>query len=292
MRKLFLFSFVFMCLVLDATAQEEFDNKLSAVSNDIATKLNNKGIKTVAVSTFTNLDGQVTHLGKYIAEEFSVNLSNATGGFALMDRNHFQQILAEHKLKSDGLTDPATAKELGKWVNVDAIVIGTIEVLTEKIRLVVKVLDIKTTFIIGASRGDLPNTPSITKIISSTSTPPETSKPEGVNTSNRNNNGRPLGSNESYGTQTVNKACQTNNTGDYGFTNNTRMDYNVAIDRKFDVFASGKTINVKAGETKWFYDLKSGPHSFNITEQDNSYKYYTFGDIYVEQCQAKIFEIK
>ncbi|MFN8353435.1 MAG: FlgO family outer membrane protein [Spirosomataceae bacterium] len=290
MKKLLLLSVVFICLGLDATAQEEFDNKLSAVSNDIATKLNNKGIKTVAVSTFTNLDGQVTHLGKYIAEEFSVNLSNSSGSFALMDRNHLQQILAEHKLKSDGLIDPATAKELGKWVNVDAIVIGTIEVLTEKVRLVVKVLDIKTTFIIGASRGDLPMTPSIIKIINSSSSTPEITKPVEPTPGTGG------------GTQaSKNKNCQAADTGDICFQNNTNREYNVVIvldlNKEYDIVWGGtnnKYINLKSGEKKYFYDLKSGSHSYMVSEPVISGypKPYTYGAIYIEQCQSKTFDIK
>lgn len=100
-----------------------------------------------------------THEG---AVPFEINIFNAgkasseyliqrlfeVGKFNIMDRTLVEsQIKASH-LNTTGLIDPDTAKEIGDILGVD------ISTVTVKAHLIVRVMDIKTGKIIGASKGE------------------------------------------------------------------------------------------------------------------------------------------
>ena len=123
------------------------------------------GKKTIAVVDFTDLQGSVTELGRFFAEEFSVALAGAGKGFEVVDRTHLKSIIAEHKLSSTGIIDPQTARKLGKIAGVGALITGTITPFGDTIRLSVKVLDTETAKVIGASTGNIAKTKAIEELL-------------------------------------------------------------------------------------------------------------------------------
>ena len=61
---------------------------------------------------FTDLQGNVTELGRFLAEELSITLSESEKGFEIVDRTHLKAILQENKLSTTGLMDP---RWQGSW---------------------------------------------------------------------------------------------------------------------------------------------------------------------------------
>jgi TolB-like protein len=121
--------------------------------------------KTVAVLDFTDLQGNVTELGRFLAEEFSGDLVSDAKGFEVIDRTHLKSILQEHRLAATGLIDPQTARKLGEIAGVDALVTGTITPLGDSIRLSAKVLDTTTAKMLGASTAEIPRTRAIEELL-------------------------------------------------------------------------------------------------------------------------------
>ena len=142
-----------------------YEQEISNLSSAIAWKASAAGKKTIAVVDFTDLQGNVTELGRFLAEELSVSLSSASKGFDVVDRTHLKSLLAEHKLSSTGLIDPKTARELGKIAGVDALVTGTITPFGDSIRLSIKVLDTETAKVIGASTANIAKTKAIEELL-------------------------------------------------------------------------------------------------------------------------------
>jgi len=66
----------------------------------MAGKIADAGKKTIAVADFTDLQGNVTELGRFLAEEFSVALAGAGTRFEVVDRIHLKSIIMEHKLSA------------------------------------------------------------------------------------------------------------------------------------------------------------------------------------------------
>ena len=142
-----------------------YEKEINNLSASMAKKIADSNKKTIAVVDFTNLQGNVSELGRFIAEEFSTALVDTGKGFEIVDRIHLKSILKEHKLSMSGLIDPATARKLGKIAGVDAILTGTITPFGDEVRLSVKVLATDTAKIICASRGNIPKTKAIGDLI-------------------------------------------------------------------------------------------------------------------------------
>lgn len=142
-----------------------YEKEIKSLSSAMAEDIDKAGKKTIAVVDFTDLQGNVTELGRFIAEEFSVALAGAGKGFEVVDRTHLKSILAEHKLSATGIIDPQTARKLGQIAGVDALITGTITPFGDSVRLSVKVLATDTAKIIGASSGDIAKTKAIEELL-------------------------------------------------------------------------------------------------------------------------------
>ena len=142
-----------------------YEKQIQSLSAFMAGKIATAGKRTIAVVDFTDLQGNVTELGRFLAEEFSVALAGASKGFEVIDRTHLKSIMAEHKLASKGIIDPQTARKLGKIAGVGALITGTITPFGDSIRLSVKVLDTETARMISASTGNIAKTDAIEELL-------------------------------------------------------------------------------------------------------------------------------
>jgi TolB-like protein len=258
-----------------------FDSELNKLSNELAQKINLKGKKKVAVWDFTDADGTITKLGKYISEEVSINLTNAATSFQMMDRQHLSMLLKEHKLKSDGLIDEATAKRLGQLQAVDAIVTGSLTVLDGKLRLALKVLDTETALIIAANKGDLPVNSDINTFLG---LPTKVGGDDSYTTNPNMGYNRPIVTNEQVNNSaTVSKKCQESQTGDLCFQNLRKVTIQIETNRD--------KITVGSGQTACLYNLREGVCGYIAY----TYKSYAMcwcnevanGQARVDVCQSK-----
>ncbi len=165
MWKIIFILLVVSMLFLNAKISAAYEREIKSLSSSLAENISKAGNKTVAVVDFTDLQGNVTELGRFLAEEMSIDLANVSKGFEVMDRAHLRSILAEHKLSATGLIDPQTAKKLGKVAGVDGLVIGTITPFKDSMRLSVKILDTETARVISASSENIARTQAIDDLL-------------------------------------------------------------------------------------------------------------------------------
>ena len=187
---------VVLCLTLCgyAFAQvQDIDKELSVLAERLAVVVKEHNKTKVAVIDFSNLEGNSEgELGKYIAEQLTVNLVMSKRDFSVLDRANLRQILAEHKLTSKGLVDPENAKKLGQFAGVDALILGTIIPKgTNSISLTAKIITTDTAEIIGAARAEFNADDTVRQLMtkpapaqnppdeSQSVFPPETQKPFG-----------------------------------------------------------------------------------------------------------------
>ena len=142
-----------------------YENEINAISTQMAEKISTSGKKTIAVVDFTDIQGNITELGRFLAEEFSVAFAERQQGFKVIDRTHLKSIIREHKLSATGLIDPDTARKLGEIAGVEALITGSITPFGDSIRLTIKILDTQTAMIIGASKGDIARTKAIEELL-------------------------------------------------------------------------------------------------------------------------------
>ena len=156
--------FALLIAVQDVLAYEK---ELKALSAEIAENIAKTNKTKVAVVDFTDLKGNVTELGRFIAEELSVGLQIAGKNLEVVDRTHLQTLLKEHKLSSTGLVDPESSRKLGQIAGVDALITGTITPFGETIRLSAKIIDTESAKLIGANTGNIPATEAIKMLLAS-----------------------------------------------------------------------------------------------------------------------------
>lgn len=129
--------------VADKNIEDELDIKLEDLANQIVNSMLEGGKSKIAVIEFSDLDGNVTEFGKFIAEELITKLF-LTKKFNVIERNLLNKVMQEHKLKFTGLIDPNTAKNLGKILGVDAIASGSITDLDSKVRINARLISTET----------------------------------------------------------------------------------------------------------------------------------------------------
>jgi TolB-like protein len=168
-RQLLPFSAAVVCtvcwLALGSTPASGYQRETRAAADAISEKLSAAGKKSVAVVDFTDLQGETTELGRFLAEEISVALASGDRPLEVVDRTHLKVLVQENKLSATGLIDPATAKKLGQIAGVDAIVTGTLTPFGDSVRLTLKVLDTSTARIVAATTAEIPKTKAIEELI-------------------------------------------------------------------------------------------------------------------------------
>ena len=152
-------------LLISAQFTLAYEKEINSLSISMAEKISAAGKKTIAVVDFTDLQGNVTELGRFLPEEFSTALVNAGKGFVVIDRIHLKSILKEHKLSASGIIDPTTARKLGKIAGVQALITGTVTPFGDNVRVTVKILDTETAKIIGASKANIAKTQAIEELL-------------------------------------------------------------------------------------------------------------------------------
>jgi len=151
-------------LVSSSAPSFAYEHEIKILSASMSDNIAKAGKKRIAVVDFTDLQGNVTELGRFIAEELSVDLINTAKGFEVIDRNHLNRILAEHKLSVSGIVDQKTIQKLGQIAGVDALITGSITPLENSVRVVCKVIATDTARVISAAKGDIAKTKAIEEL--------------------------------------------------------------------------------------------------------------------------------
>ena len=154
-------------LAVPLHAQEADVTKgLDTFANDLASQIKQSGKKKVAVLDFTDLNGSASELGRFIAEQVTVDLvAKRQGNYAVEDRANLKKILDEHRLTEEGLVNPENAKKLGQISGLDALILGNITILKEQVKITAKVIATDTAEIVGASQAQIQKTKDIEELL-------------------------------------------------------------------------------------------------------------------------------
>src|SRR5207245_140849 len=98
-------------LTAQGVENNSFDNSLKILTDQLASKLASNSEKKMAIWELTDVDGSEMKIGKYIAEDVTINLSDK---FHIVNRNQLNTIVKENNLKLEGFIDQSTAQQLKK----------------------------------------------------------------------------------------------------------------------------------------------------------------------------------
>ena len=147
-------------------AQSTLAQQIDELNRQIAMKVTAKNKTTVAVVEFADLEGNVTNFGRFMAEELITRL-HETEKFKVIERQLLNQVIKEQKLTLSGIVDPASAKQLGRVLGVDAIVSGSITDLGKTLRVNARLISTETGEIFAVAAKEFVKDQTVTDLMGS-----------------------------------------------------------------------------------------------------------------------------
>lgn len=126
------------------TFAQNFEEEIEKSAREMATKLNHTGNIDVAIYPFYSAEESYADLSVLISEELSIGISKFKTGFKIIDRSYLEQMMQEHRLNSEGLIDPKTAKKFGMIIAADFYITGKVYVIEDKVRVQLYVINTET----------------------------------------------------------------------------------------------------------------------------------------------------
>jgi len=151
-------------LCLAASEPRVLDTQVDQLARQITGGLEDGRITTLAVLEFPSLDGSVSGLGRYVAEELTTRLFR-TGRFKLVERQLLTRVLEEQKLAASGFLDEATASRLGRLLGVDVLAAGTVADLDTSVKVHARLIASETGAVVSVGTVSVPMTRELEKLL-------------------------------------------------------------------------------------------------------------------------------
>lgn len=97
----------------------------------------------MAITDFTDLEGNVTTLGRFFAEEITITLVQSTKQINVIDRLQLSKLLIDRHISNQGIIDPAFAKQIAQVSGAEVIITGTVYPVANSVYLSVKIIDVR-----------------------------------------------------------------------------------------------------------------------------------------------------
>lgn len=133
-----------------APAPPALDTSISDLAHAIAESIHGRGL-TVAVPDIPTLDGRLTVLGRYVAEELITALYER--GVSVVERSLLDRAMSELQLGLTDLMSATAVKRFGRLVGAHAIVVGTLTDVGQSVKLNARIVAVETGQVVGAASG-------------------------------------------------------------------------------------------------------------------------------------------
>lgn len=158
-----LFMLLSLSLFSEAQTKNDFKPELKKLTDDLAQQIKSRGNKKIAVANFVDLQGNITELGRYLAQQFSVNLIR--NQMDVVDRSRLDILMEENKMSGKGLLDPKNQAKLGQLAGIDIIVTGTTSPFDNTVEITVSAIDVSRGSACAAADGTIPRTEAINALL-------------------------------------------------------------------------------------------------------------------------------
>ena len=159
---------LFLLLSINLLYSQGLDKGLNQMVSQISESMPSSAKQKIAIIEFSDLDGKVTELGKFLSEELITKLF-MTKKFNVVERQLLNKILQEHQINMSGIVDENTIKQLGKILGVDAICTGTITDLGEQVKINGRLISTETGSVFSVAYAMIDKDATITRLMSKTS---------------------------------------------------------------------------------------------------------------------------
>ena len=292
-----LLKLIFVLLVIGTvqaqTPSNDVDSKMEKMAQDLAKQLRTAGKSRIGVADFTDLQGYITELGKYLADDFQGALVSQK--LRVINRQRLSQLLIEKKLTAQKLLDPTNSLEFGKAANMEVIIVGTVTVSDREFVINVLALDVQGAEAIASAKTKILRTAQLDKMQETIVPQLNISQPDSENLveqgSSPSNEQRPITSNELCNDKSyyLSQVCFENRTKQrlvlYGiegaYTQNRKPDTLIGTGKQ------GCTPILRVGAKSRDIKIVSATFYFHTSEQDESKRLYGKMNVEIEACKVK-----
>lgn len=146
--------------VLPITLDSELDNLTGQISHSFS-----ENEKTdIAIIEFSDIDGKITNMGRYLAEELTTRLY-MSGKFNVVERQLLNKIMQEQEMSLIGMIDENSAIRLGHLLGVKAIVSGSITDLGSYLKVNARLISTESGQVFSVASVQIPKNKSVTGLL-------------------------------------------------------------------------------------------------------------------------------
>lgn len=107
---------------------------------------------TIAVADFPDLSGNISNLGRFVAERLTTELSLQPDRFQVIERRRLVSVIEELKLSTSELVDPEHVREVGRMLGAEALVTGSLSNLGTVVDIDARVILIESLRVFPGAR--------------------------------------------------------------------------------------------------------------------------------------------
>ncbi|MEM6973454.1 MAG: FlgO family outer membrane protein [Pseudomonadota bacterium] len=152
-------------LALPARAAENLDRAVESLAQQlIDQRPADAEPMRVAVTAFLSSDRRTTQFTNFLMTALTGEMVARSGGrFRVIERQQLEAALSEIEMQNVPIFEGDSARDLGKFLGVDALIIGNITPLADTIRLNARLIRVETVETIAQARDWIPLTPTISR---------------------------------------------------------------------------------------------------------------------------------
>lgn len=148
----------------------DFDEQLKQVAHELAKEAKRHRLHRVVVEPFTDLDGAVTPLGRFLADELATELV-AGRAVEVMDRQQLIIHLQKRKTERLSTLPKADLEKAGRVLGLDGVVAGSVVESANQLRLTAKLIATRSASLVAAAKATLPRTGFLAELASPSGRP-------------------------------------------------------------------------------------------------------------------------
>ena len=147
-------------------AASNLDEGVSQLARQIGKSMEEKQSQKIAIIDFSDLNGNVTALGQFLAEELTTQLFIvAPGKFEVVERRQLMKLADELMLGLSGFVEEKSIKKMGQVLGVDAIVTGSMTDLGNTVKINARLIGVESARVFAVAATDIPKTGMVADLI-------------------------------------------------------------------------------------------------------------------------------
>jgi formylglycine-generating enzyme required for sulfatase activity len=154
------------------------DEPLKQIARDLATQARHHRLSRVAVEPFTDLEGHINQLGRFLAAEVATELE-ASHGMQIVDPSQLAAYLKHYKAMRLSELPRDDLQKVSKQLRLDGIIAGSVVESANHLRLTAKLIAIRTSMVVTVARMTFAKTGFLAELVQPPANlPPSTQRSE------------------------------------------------------------------------------------------------------------------